>query len=250
MVPQPPFAPHEFEKLGEYLRGIDAAIGIRPKAILVISGHWEEAMPTVNTGEAPPLYFDYSGFPEHTYHLKYPAPGLPKLAHHVAQLLNDAGIASAENNQRGFDHGIFVPFMQIYPDADVPIVQLSLLQDMDPAVHIKIGQALQPLRDEGVLIVGSGLSYHNLRSIFRHGDSTPSHEFDAWLTDAVSNPSSERRNRKLIEWEHAPYAREAHPREEHLMPLMVVAGAAGDDIGRQVYSDTMAGKAVSAYQFG
>ena len=169
--------------MAAYLRGIAASIGQRPTAILVISGHWEEAQPTVHVGRNPPLLFDYYGFPEHTYRLSYPAPGSPELAKRVRDLLAAAGIDSGEEAERGLDHGVFVPFLLVYPEADIPVVQLSLRQDLDPAAHLAIGRALAPLRDEGVLIVGSGMSFHNLRAF---GSTDPrvieaAQRFDDWL---------------------------------------------------------------------
>ncbi len=157
----PPSAPQLWDRLAAYLRGIDASLGRRPRAVLVISGHWEAARPTLNTAAQPPLLFDYHEFPEHTYHLHYPAPGSPVLASRVRELLDSAAIESDSDDARGLDHGVFVPFLLVYPQADVPIVQLSLQAGLDPAAHLAIGRALAPLRDEGVLIVGSGMSYHN-----------------------------------------------------------------------------------------
>jgi aromatic ring-opening dioxygenase catalytic subunit (LigB family) len=244
--------PGMWDHLAAYLRGLDASLGVRPKAVLVISGHWETPRPTLNIGAAPPLLYDYYGFPEHTYQLRYPAPGAPALAPRVRALLEAAGIASDSDAERGYDHGVFIPFMLIYPDADVPLLQLSLRADMDPAAHLAIGRALAPLRDEGVLIVGSGMSYHNLRAFFSHGPGADeaAAEFDAWLTEAVQAADPAERDRRLTVWAEAPGARASHPREEHLLPLMVAAGAAGADRGRRSYSDRIAGKALSAFQFG
>jgi aromatic ring-opening dioxygenase catalytic subunit (LigB family) len=245
----PAGAPRAWDRMAEYLRGIADSIGTRPKAVLVISAHWETPQPTVTTGTNPTLLFDYYGFPEHTYKLTYPAPGSPELAARVRALLADAGVPAHEDASRGFDHGVFVPFLLVYPDADIPVVQLSLRSDLDPAAHIAIGQALAPLRDEGVLIVGSGMSYHNLREFWSES-SEPAARFDAWLTDAVEDASEASRNTKLIAWSQAPGARASHPRSEHLLPLMVAAGAGGADRGRRTYSDRVFGKAISGFQFG
>jgi aromatic ring-opening dioxygenase catalytic subunit (LigB family) len=237
--------------LGDYLRGLDAALGRRPKAVLVISGHWEEARPTVNVAERPPLLFDYYNFPPHTYRLSYPAPGSPEVAARAKSLLEAAGFPAGEEPARGFDHGVFIPFMLIYPDADVPIVQLSLEVGLDPARHIALGRALAPLRDEDVLIVGSGLSYHNLRALFADDPlaDAEAERFDAWLAQAVeSDPAA--REARLADWARAPGARASHPRAEHLLPLMVAAGAAGEDRGRRVYAERVLGKALSGFQFG
>lgn len=243
----------QWDRLEAYLRGLDRSIGTRPEAVLVISGHWEEAQPTLNVGAHPPLLFDYYGFPEHTYRLTYPAPGAPDLAGRVHGLLAEAGMASGDDARRGFDHGVFIPFMLIYPDADVPLLQLSLRGDLDAAAHLAIGRALAPLRDEGVLIVGSGMSYHNLPALLSPGDAranAASDRFDAWLTDAVEEGDPALRDRKLAAWLLAPDAKACHPRSEHLVPLFVAAGAAGEDRGRRDFNDHILGKALSGYRFG
>jgi aromatic ring-opening dioxygenase catalytic subunit (LigB family) len=206
-------------------------------------------MPTVSTSPAPPMLFDYYGFPEHTYRLSYPAPGEPALAERLRRMLGQAGIATAADAERGFDHGVFVPFLIVDPQAQIPVVMLSLQHDLDPALHLAIGAALAPLRDEGILIVGSGNSYHNLRHFF-DGEPAAAATFDAWLTEAVTDSDPAVRNRKLTEWARAPAARLCHPREEHLLPLMVAAGAGAADPGRRVFHDVIGGKAISGYAFG
>lgn len=249
----PPGLPRDlWEKMAAYLRGIDASIGVRPTAALVISAHWEAPRPTVGTAARPLLLFDYHGFPEHTYRLTYPAPGSPALARRVRELLSAAGIESDEDAERGLDHGVFVPFKLIYPAADVPMVQLSLQRGLDAATHVSIGRALGPLRAEGVLVVGSGMSYHNLGDMFADEPraSQAAEDFDRWLNDAVSEPTAAARARQLAAWRDAPGARAAHPRAEHLIPLMVAAGAAQQDRGRRTYSERLLGKAISGFQFG
>ena len=248
----PPSAPHLWDRLAAYLRGIDASLGQRPRAVLVISAHWEAARPTVNSATQSPLLFDYTGFPEHTYRLVYPAAGSPTLATRVRELLGSAGIESESDDTRGLDHGVFVPFLLVYPQADVPTVQLSLQAGLDPAAHLAIGRALAPLRDEGVLIVGSGMSYHNLREFFAAGSAPvqAAERFDAALTAVVEQPLPGERDAGLVAWKHLPDALAAHPRAEHLLPLMVAAGAAGADRGQRVYHDHLFGKALSAFQFG
>jgi aromatic ring-opening dioxygenase catalytic subunit (LigB family) len=198
------------------------------------------------------MLFDYYGFPEHTYRLEYPAPGSPALAARVRALLAGAGIASDEDAARGFDHGVFVPFLLMFPEADIPVVQLSLRADHDPAAHLAIGRALAPLRDEGVLIVGSGMSYHNLRRFWSTdaNDVEAARAFDAWLASAVEAEDANVRDSELAAWANAPGARTAHPRSEHLLPLMVAAGAGGGDRGARTYSDRVFGKAISAFRFG
>jgi aromatic ring-opening dioxygenase catalytic subunit (LigB family) len=203
----------------------------------------------VTTSAAPPLLYDCYGFPPHTDELKWPAPGAPELASRVRYLLSGAGFESGEDGQRGFDHGVFVPLKLSYPEAQVPTVQLSLRAGLDPAEHLAMGRALAPLRDEGVFLVGSGMSYHNMR----HFNTRPAHEpsvrFDAWLGEVAPLEAS-KRDAALAAWTQAPSARECHPREEHLLPLMVTAGAALEDRGKAVFRDEVMGVAVSAVQFG
>jgi aromatic ring-opening dioxygenase catalytic subunit (LigB family) len=242
-------AKSENDALAGYLRSVRALPKTPPKALLVVSAHWEEAVPTVMTGEQPPMLFDYYGFPPASYELTWPAPGEPKLAARVRSLLGAAGFETGADATRGFDHGTFVPLKLTYPDADVPTVQLSLKAGLDPAEHLAMGRALAPLRDEGVFIVGSGMTFHNLRA-FRDPRSAPVAEtFDAWLRETAGLEESER-DRRLTQWSQAPAARLAHPREEHLLPLMVVAGAAGKDRGVTAYNGTFAGLRLSAYHFG
>ena len=249
----PPGLPRDlWDRMGAYLRGIDASLGTRPKAVLVVSGHWETEHPTVNTATRPPLLFDYYGFPEHTYRLTYPVSGSPTLARRVRELLAAADIVSDEEPERGLDHGVFIPFKLIYPDAAVPMVQLSLNRNLDATTHLSLGQALAPLRDEGVLIVGSGMSYHNLRDLFSADPRAmqAAVDFDGWLNEAVAEADPAVRAEKLAAWRQAPGARAAHPRPEHLIPLMVAAGAAGEDPGRRTYNEPLLGKPISGFQFG
>jgi aromatic ring-opening dioxygenase catalytic subunit (LigB family) len=244
--------PHAWDAMAAYLRGVAASLPAKPCAILAISAHWETPRPTVMTAARPSMLYDYYGFPEHTYRLSYPAPGSPGLASRVRALLAGAGIASDEDASRGYDHGVFVPFLLMFPDADIPVVQLSLRADLDPASHLAIGRALAPLRDEGVLIVGSGMSYHNLRRFWSTDadDVEAARAFDAWLADAAETDDADAREAKLVAWANAPGARAAHPRSEHLLPLMVAAGAAAGDAGRRAYADLVFGKAVSGFRFG
>lgn len=233
----------------EFFEQLPSRLPEAPKALLVVSAHWEERVPTVTSASNPPLYFDYYGFPKESYELTWPAPGSPSLAARVTELLGAAGIACASDDRRGFDHGTFVPFKLSWPDADVPTVQLSLRTGLDPAEHLAIGRALVPLRDEGVLILGSGMSYHNLRGGGAGEAMRTSALFDDWLGDTVT-ASPEVRSERLVAWAAAPGARGAHPREEHLLPLMVAAGAAGDDAGRMVFRDEWMRVRISAVRFG
>jgi aromatic ring-opening dioxygenase catalytic subunit (LigB family) len=238
-----------WDALAGWLRNVPLALPETPKALLVVSAHWEAPAPTVTSAPAPPLLFDYYGFPPHTYQLTWPAPGSPELASRVRGLLAGAGIESSEDGRRGFDHGVFVPLKVAYPEPRIPAVQLSLQAGLDPARHVAIGRALEPLRSEGVLIVGSGMSYHNMRGFNAAASRDASLRFDRWLTGVVAEEPS-KRDAALAAWAKAPSARECHPREEHLLPLMVAAGAAGDDRGRASFSDEVMGVAVSAVSFG
>lgn len=234
-----------------WLQQLPSTLPEPPAAILSISGHWEEPQFTVAISERPPMVYDYYGFPEHTYRIKYPAPGSPAVAKRVSELLARASFGILEDAERGFDHGTFVPLAVMYPKADVPVVSLSLRANLDAGEHIRMGAALEPLRDEGVLIIGSGLSYHNLRQLQQSATAGPvSRQFESWLTDAVSEASAEKRAQRLTRWAEAPAARMAHPREEHLIPLMVAAGAAGESRGRLAFQDNVWGVSMASYQFG
>jgi len=247
-VELPMFDPREIAALAEYLRALPAQLPERPRALLVISAHWEAAVPTVMTAAHPALFYDYYGFPPESYRITWPAPGAPELAARVRALLAKAGFASAEDAERGFDHGTFIPLKVAFPDAEIPTLQLSLMGDLDPARHLELGRALQPLRDEGVLILGSGMSYHNMRGFFGGTGRAPSESFDAWLRGAaLADP--ETRARELTTWAQAPAARLAHPREEHLLPLMVVAGAAGNDRGQLGFDGSFGGARISAFHY-
>ena len=239
----------EVDALVAHWEQVGALPGRRPNALLVISAHWESEVLTVTSSAAPPLFFDYYGFPPASYEIQWPAPGDPKLAARTRELLGAAGFETAEDARRGFDHGTFIPLGRSFPLADVPTVQLSLRIGLDPEEHLAIGRALAPLRDEGVYIVGSGMSYHNMRGFRQATADADAERFDAWLAETVSLPRVDR-DERLAFWELAPAARQVHPREEHLLPLMVVAGAAGDDRGSVPYRGTVFGKRVSGVQFG
>jgi aromatic ring-opening dioxygenase catalytic subunit (LigB family) len=235
--------------LTDYLVSVAKLPKTEPKALLVVSAHWEADVPTVMSSAAPPLLFDYYGFPPETYRLTWPAPGEPALAARVRSLLGAAGIASAADDSRGFDHGTFVPLKLTYPDAHLPTVQLSLKTGLDAAEHLAIGRALAPLRDEGVFIVGSGMSFHNMRAFRDPRAGSVALQFDAWLAQTTTADATTR-DAGLARWADAPGARTCHPREEHLLPLMVIAGAAGADQGRTAFSGEVLGKRCSGFHFG
>ncbi|MGB6102828.1 MAG: class III extradiol ring-cleavage dioxygenase [Pusillimonas sp.] len=239
-----------WNSMADFLKGIANTLPARPRAIVMVSGHWLEPQFSVTGHTRPPLIFDYYGFPAHTYDLTYPAPGDPALAQHIAQQLGQDGMDARVDPKRGFDHGMFIPLKLVFPEADIPVVQFSLRQDLNPAAHLKAGRALASLRDEGVLIVGSGMSFHNMRG---YGDTryTPvSAKFDDWLTDAVESQPAQR-DALLSDWTRAPHARDCHPAggEEHLIPLLVAAGAAQDSMGRKVYSKQIMETTISAFRF-
>ena len=240
-----------YAQLEAALADMPRQIGRTPQAVLMISAHWEEPAFTAQAHPQPPMLYDYGGFPAHTYSVHYDAPGSPALAQRVQGLVQGAGLPAALDTARGFDHGMFSPMVAIYPQAQVPTVQLSLLRGLDPAAHLALGRALAPLRDEDVLIVGSGLSYHNLRA-FGPQAAAPSKAFDDWLQRTVVESAPAARTQGLLDWAGAPAARLAHPREEHLIPLMVAVGAAEQDAAVRIYHEQgfMGGLSVSSYRLG
>ena len=237
-----------WHKTQRFLEQLVSTLPAPPKAMVVVSGHWEEPTFTVGAAASPKLIYDYPGFPAHTYQLSWPAPGDRELAERVAGLLENAGLPSAISRTRGYDHGVFIPLKVAFPQAQIPVVTLSLLHSLDPQFHIAAGRALAPLREEGVLIVGSGMSFHNLGASFQPDTSARSRVFDAWLTSAVQSTAS-LRDGLLEHWRSAPFGAYAHPREEHLLPLMVASGAGGDAAGVRIFHDEPMGAAISAFRF-
>lgn len=201
----------------------------RPSAILVISAHWETATPVVSRTVSPETIHDFYGFPEALYRLQYPAPGAPELAQAVALALQQAGIPVQLDDARGLDHGAWVPLSLMYPNADIPVAQLSLQSAQDPAWHIALGRALRPLRDQGVLIVGSGSVSHNLRAIFNHPQGEPAPRWVTGFCDWIAAQIEAGDLDALSAYRTlAPHAAQNHPTDEHLLPLFVALGAAGD----------------------
>jgi aromatic ring-opening dioxygenase catalytic subunit (LigB family) len=233
--------------MAAFLRALPATLPSRPQAILIVSGHWETRGFAVTGAERPPLVFDYYGFPPHTYQLRYDAPGAPLLAATVAASLRDAGFEAAVDPARGWDHGVFVPLKVVYPEAGIPVVELSLDRGLDAAMHLALGQALAPLRSEGVLIVGAGMSVHNLRALGDPRMTAPATLFDEWLNAAATSPADQRA-RMLATWHDAPNARLCHPRHEHLLPLMVAAGASGN-AGTRVFHENVLGTPIAGFRF-
>ncbi|MEY4748359.1 MAG: hypothetical protein RIQ60_573 [Pseudomonadota bacterium] len=229
-----------------FLRGVLATLPLRPRAILIATAHWETALPSFTGAARPGLIYDYYGFPPHTYELTYTAPGEPTLAARAASLLRAAGLPAAVDPDYGWDHGVFIPLKVMAPEEDIPVVAMSLHASLDPALHHRLGAALAPLRDEGVLIVGAGMSYHNLRDFAAAAPA--SHAFHDWLDQAVQGDHAQRGER-LAAWDRAPGGRASHPREEHLIPLMIASGAGSDAPGRTIWRGSVGPSALGAWAF-
>lgn len=241
-----------FDQLERALVQMRAELANAPKAVLMVSAHWERDGFIASSGARPGMEYDYSGFPDYLYHIHYRAPGSPELAQRVRDLLASQSLQTGLDPERGFDHGTFSIMKPLYPEENIPLVQLSIDFGFDPALHIAAGKALAPLRDEDVLIIGSGLSYHNLSAMQGTSGYEPSRQFDAWLRETLIEASPAEREARLLRWTEAPAAREVHPREDHLLPLMVAAGAAGDSPGALGYhqTDFSGGLTVSSFRFG
>jgi aromatic ring-opening dioxygenase catalytic subunit (LigB family) len=239
-----------WDRTADFLKGLAKTLPAAPKAIVMVSAHWLESSLSVTGSPNPELIYDYYGFPEHTYALQYPAKGEPLLAKAIVQRLKDAGVPASIHPSRGFDHGMFIPMLLMFPNADIPVVQLSLNSNLDAQTHLEIGKALASLRDEGVLMIGSGMSFHNMRGYGKPQFGPISDAFDGWLTQTVESDSATR-NKRLADWSAAPFARQSHPlgEEEHLLPLMVAAGAASNGMGKRVFTDRVLETTLSAFTF-
>ncbi|QAY76547.1 class III extradiol ring-cleavage dioxygenase [Sphingosinicella sp. BN140058] len=233
--------------MAAFLRALPASLDAPPSAIIVVSGHWETEGFAFTGAVRPGLVYDYSGFPPHTYALRYDVPGAPELAANAATLLRGAGLEAGVDPARGLDHGVFVPMKVAFPEAEIPMIEMSVDRSLDPALHIAAGRALAPLREQGVLILGSGMSFHNMRGYGDPRFTAPSEAFDAWLADAVQLPGPERAV-ALAGWAEAPAGRLSHPREEHLVPLMVAAGTS-QIAGARVYGERVLQTAISGFRF-
>ena len=233
--------------MGAFLRTLPARLPAKPSAILLVSGHWETDGFAFTSATHPGLLYDYNGFPPHTYQIAYPAAGDPGLVADAVSLLARADIHGQGDAVRGFDHGVFVPLKVAFPDADIPVVEMSVDRGLDPELHLAAGRALAPLRDRGVLIVASGMSFHNMRGYGDPRFTAPSEAFDGWLADTVASDGPARRER-LLDWQAAPSAQVSHPEAEHLLPLMVAAGASSAP-GERIYSEQVLRTAISAFRF-
>jgi 4,5-DOPA dioxygenase extradiol len=228
----------------EFMRQLPSRLR-KPDAILVISAHWEESTATLLSAHTPPMFYDYYGFPDDAYEITYPAPGSPELANRITALLVKNNISARLDPQRGFDHGLFIPLKLMYPQADIPSLQLSLLRGLNPTAHIALGKALRELMYENILVIGSGFSFHNMSAFSWQGINTPDPANDAfqnWLIEVCAGPISQSdREQRLIDWQKAPSARYCHPREEHLLPLHVCLGMA-DKPASTIFDDYIFGK--------
>lgn len=241
--PLPLMGEQNHAELIDFLRSLPTVLPT-PKAIVVVSAHWEERTVTVSSATNPKMIYDYAGFPSETYEYQYPAPGNPALATQIRKLMISNGVECVLNSYRGFDHGTFVPLMLMYPNADVPVVQVSLKQTFDPAEHIAIGNALSPLRKQGILIIGSGMSFHSFDA-----SAEDNLRFDEWLNQVLAAGSTHDITHQLINWANAPSARACHKREEHLLPLHVCWGTANEqnEIAEQVFSGHIFNRQVSGF---
>jgi 4,5-DOPA dioxygenase extradiol len=242
-----PTLPFDDVPARDFLHGLSAAFE-KPRAVLCASAHWDTAAPELNDVAVNGTIHDFYGFPEALYRLRYDAPGAPELARDVAKLL--AGSHARLDHARGLDHGAWVPLMLMYPEADIPVIQISVQSNRDPAHHIALGRALAPLRADGVLILGSGGFVHNLRALDRTGSAAPeplwSSSFAGWMHDALVG----RREDDLAAYRsRAPFAAQAHPTEEHLMPLFVAYGAGTQTPARLHTSATFGSLRMDAYRF-
>ncbi len=205
-----------------------------PKSILMVSAHWEERPATLGATRTVPLVYDFYGFPEKYYRTDYPAPGAPELASRVTALLSERRVPIASEPERGLDHGAYVPLVAMYPDADVPVLQISM-PSLDSEELFELGRLLAPLRDEGVLVFGSGFLTHNMRYAFKPGIPTWAREFDEWVADALARFDVDALKRFR---ERAPAAEIALPTWEHYAPVLVAAGAASSDPGSTAFPIT------------
>lgn len=235
--------------MARFLEGLPERLPAPPKAILVISAHWETKGFAFTSAAQPSLIYDYYNFPPHTYELNYEVAGAPSVAERAASLLRAHGLEAYVDAERGLDHGVFIPFKVAFPNANIPIVEMSVEEGFDPALHVAAGVALSALRDENVLIVGSGMSFHNMRAYGHRSSSPGARAFDDWLNEAAMCDGPERAAR-LAHWAEAPSARFAHPprQEEHLLPLMVAAGSS-EDKGTRIYSEEVLATALSGFRF-
>jgi aromatic ring-opening dioxygenase catalytic subunit (LigB family) len=251
--PFPILGDQSHEAMVRFMQRLPSRIA-KPDTIIVISAHWEEQEATVLGAAHPTMVYDYYGFPEEAYKITYPAPGHPELARRIVGLFKQNQIAGHIDQERGFDHGLFIPLKLMYPDATIPSIQISLVRGLDPKSHIALGKALRELMNENILVIGSGFSFHNMQAFSWDGQDIKDQSNDAfqnWLIDTCTAPlPQDKREQRLIQWETAPFARYCHPREEHLLPLHVCIGAAGNyGPAAKIFDDFIVGKRSVAFQW-
>jgi len=235
----------------QFLRGFGQELG-RPSAILVVSAHWDTATPTVTTAPRLKTIYDFGGFDPVLYTIRYEPPGAVEVAARARALLAAAGFAVASDPARGIDHGGWVPLLLMYPAADIPVLQLSVQSRLDAGHHVRLGQALRPLREEGVLILASGSATHNLREAFRAAPGAPTPDWVTEFAEWVARALAEQRIDDLLDYERlAPHARRNHPTVEHFVPLLVALGAGTPGVApRRAHASTTLGVlAMDAYVF-
>lgn len=224
----------------------------KPDLILVVSAHWEQNVATLLSAEKPVMFYDYYGFPAQAYEIDYPAPGSPKDAKRIVDLLEKNQVPAKLDPQRGYDHGVFIPLKLMYPYADIPCLQLSLIAGLNASIHLSLGKALRDLKNENILVIGSGFSFHNMRNFSWDSKIEPdpgNNAFQDWLIETCTGPLSEaEREQRLSDWANAPAARHCHPREEHLLPLHVCQGMA-DKPADLIFDDYILGKRGVAFKW-
>jgi aromatic ring-opening dioxygenase catalytic subunit (LigB family) len=247
--PLPILGDSSHEKMISFLKHLPDKLE-KPDAIVVISAHWEETVPAIIGGDTPPLFYDYYGFPKEAYSIKYPVPGHPVLAKEIQKLFSKANIHSNIDLKRGFDHGVYIPLKIMYPEADIPCVQISLTRGLDPEQHILMGKALKELSRTNILIIGSGFSFHNMGAFTWNNENIPDKSNDEFQDRLIrvctgKGPYKEK-EKQLIEWEKMPGARYCHPREEHLLPLHICFGIS-DEPAEVIFDDYILGKRSIAF---
>lgn len=241
--PLPILGDPEHKAMIDFMKALPGQIK-KPDAILVISAHWEEEKPTLLGAKNPQMFYDYYGFAPEAYQIQYPAPGNPELAEQIVKLLGKNNIEAKIDTERGFDHGLFIPLKMMYPEANIPAIQLSLISGLNAQKHINLGKAMRDLKDKNILVIGSGFSFHNMLAFMQedhNSQNIKNNTFQDWLIKIItSDLPEEGREDALISWENAPNARYCHPREEHLLPLHVCQGLAGKP-GKLIFDDKIFG---------
>lgn len=237
------------DKMIQFMKNLPQKIH-KPDSIIVFSAHWEEDIVTIQSGESPSIMYDYYGFPEAAYNIKYPCVGSEDLALRIAEVFRQSGIEYKLDDKRPYDHGSYIPLKMMYPDADIPVIQISLNKDLNSLTHLSIGKALRPLLDENLLIIGSGFSFHNMTRFDFSGKNTKDplndHFQDRLIDICCINESENEKWQSFLNWESFPNGRYCHPREEHLLPLLVCAGLS-TNVAVKIFDDYILGKRAVAF---